>query len=244
MHITREDLARLVVLQEQDKVIDALQAAVSDAPAQIAALRAESDAEKAAVAAAKEKLTNLQLRRKEKELDLAKKEEESRKHNIELNAVKTNEAYRALQTEIDRCKSEAGEIETEVLMLMEEADALATEEKAKSAALKAAEARIDEKIRALEARKSENEAKLAAEKAKREAFVAAVPLELLAHYDNVRRRRGGVAVARLNGNTCSVCRMNQPPQALVNIAKGNTVISCESCQRILFVAEAASAKPA
>jgi len=244
MQITRDDLAKLVLLQEQDRIIDALEAAVSDAPVQIAALHAESAAEKAAVAEVKDRLTKLQLQRKEKELDLAKKEEEARKHNIELNAVKTNQAYKALQGEIDRCKSEAGEIETHVLMVMEEADVLAKEEKAKAELLKAAEARIAQKIAALEARKAENEGKLSAEKGKREALVVGVPADLLTHYDNLRRRRAGVAIARLNGNTCTVCRMNQPPQILVNIAKHNAVVSCESCQRILYIAEAADAKPA
>ena len=244
MQITRDDLAKLVFLQEHDRIIDALQAAVSDAPGQIAALRAESEAEKAAVAEVKGRLMKLQLQRKEKELDLAKKEEEARKHNIELNAVKTNQAYKALQAEIDNCKSEAGEIETEVLLIMEDADALAKEEKAKAELLKAAEARIADDIRGLEARKAENESKLSAEKGKRDAFVVSVPAELLTQYDNLRRRRAGVAIARLSGNTCTVCRMNQPPQILVNIAKGSTVVSCESCQRILYTAEAADAKPA
>ncbi|MBI5243758.1 MAG: hypothetical protein HY922_08765 [Elusimicrobia bacterium] len=244
MQITKDDLAKLVVLQEQDKVIDILEAAIAEAPGQIEALRAEADAEKTALAQAKDRLLKLQLERKEKELDLAKMEEEIRKHNIELNAVKTNEAFRALQTEIDRCKAEAGELETRTLEIMERCDSLLKEEKAKTAKLKAAEAVIQEKISGLEARKSEDEAKLAVEKTKREALIVGLPGLVLTHYDNVRRRRGGVAVARLNGNTCTVCRMNQPPQVVVNLAKGNVVVCCESCQRILYSAELAGAKPA
>lgn len=244
MRITKDELAKLVALQEQDKVIDVLEAAIAEVPGQVEALRAEADAEKAALAQAKDSLLKLQLARKERELDLAKKEEEVRKHNIELNAVKTNEAFRALQAEIDRCKAEAGEIETKVLELMEQCDSLSKEEKAKTAKLKAAEGVIEEKIRFLEARKSEDEAKLAVEMTKREGLIVGLPGLVLTHYDNVRKRRGGVAMARLNKDTCTVCRMNQPPQVVVNLAKGNVVVCCESCQRILYRAELADAKPA
>ncbi|HAH07486.1 MAG TPA: hypothetical protein DCM05_13360 [Elusimicrobia bacterium] len=244
MRIAKDELAKLVTLQEYDRVIDALLAVLADVPKQVAALQAESAAEKAALAEVKDRHTQLLLRRKEKELDLGKKEEEIKKHNIELNSVKTNEAFRAMQSQIDRCKGEASAIETEILVFMEESDAFLREEKEKSTALKAAEIRIAEKIKVLEGQKAESEGKLAAERAKRDAFAAAIPGELLGHYDNVRRRRGGVAMARLEGETCTVCRMNQPPQSKVNLAKGHEIVACESCQRILYPSELAAAKPA
>lgn len=244
MQITKDDLAKLVTLQEHDKVIDALLAVIADVPKQVSALQAESNAEKAALAQVKDRHTKLLLKRKEKELDLGKKEEEIKKHSIELNSVKTNEAFRAMQSQIDRCKAEASGIETEILEIMEQGDALAREEKAKAAALKDAEVRIGEKIKVLEGQRAQSEAKLAAEKGRRDAFASGIPSELLTHYDNVRRRRGGVAMARLEGETCTVCRMNQPPQAKVNLSKGRQVVACESCQRILYPSELAAAKPA
>jgi hypothetical protein len=244
MNAAKVDLSKLVTLQEYDKIIDALLAVIAGVPGQVAALHAEADAERAAVAAAKDVYVKLQLKRKDKELDLGKKEEEIKKHNIELNAVKTNEAFRAMQSQIDHCKEEASAIETEILVLMEEGDGLSRDEKEKTVALKAAEVRIQEKIKVLEAQKAESEGKLAAEKGRRDVFVAAIPVELLTHYDNVRRRRAGLAMARLEGETCTACRMVQPPQTMVNLAKCSQIVCCESCQRILYPSELAGANPA
>lgn len=244
MPMTKEDLAKLVGLQEQDRILDSLKASIDQIPVDIEALRAESAQEKAALAAVKEQSTQVQLRKKAKELELSQKEEDARKHGRELNAVKTNEAFKALQNEIDKAKAAAGDLETEILMLMEESDKLSREEKAKAAEIKTAEAEIGKRIQSLEAKKAELDAKFAAEKSKRESLASAVLAELLTQYEGIRRRRQGVAVSRLTGGTCSVCHMTQPPQILVNIAKGNRLTTCESCQRILYNPEPAGARPA
>lgn len=243
MQMTKDDLANLVGLQEQDRILDSLKASIDQVPLDIEALRAESAREKAAVAAVKEQLTQVQLRKKEKELELSQKEEEARKHGRELNAVKTNEAFKALQSEIDKAKAAAGDLETEILLLMEESDKLSREEKAKAGELKTAEAEIGKRISVLDAKKAELEGKHAAEKAKREAMAAAVNAELLSRYEGIRQRRQGVAVSRLDNGTCTVCHMKQPPQILINIAKGIRLTICESCQRILYSPEPAGAKP-
>ncbi|MFA6093783.1 MAG: C4-type zinc ribbon domain-containing protein [Elusimicrobiota bacterium] len=243
MPVTKDDLAKLVALQEYDRTLDALRVEISGIPGRIAALNSEAEAERGALAEAKDKSARLVIKRKEKENQMAQKEEEARKYGRDLNSVKTNEAFRALQTEIDRCKAAAGEIETEILLIMEEGDQLVREEKEKTASLKAAEVRVQEKVKVLESCKAEAEAKLAEEKARRDAYAAGIPAEMVSQYDAIRVRRSGVAVSRLDGKTCGACRMNQPPQAMVNVAKGTKLVLCESCQRILYSPEIAG-KPA
>src|SRR5689334_14383037 len=104
MPINKQDMLKLVALQEQDKLLDSVSAAIALVPKDIDAIKAEVDEEKKRVAAAKEKTTQLQLKKKNKELDLSKLEETARKHGTDLNSVKTNEAFKALQGEIDKAK--------------------------------------------------------------------------------------------------------------------------------------------
>jgi len=245
MPITKQDLTRLVGVQEQDKLLDSIEAAIRLIPEDIAALRSEIEAEKTKFNAWKEKTIAVQLRKKEKELELSKQEELVRKHTQDLNQVKTNAAFKALQSEIDRAKAQGGDIETEILMIMEEADAFSLEEKTLKTEVARVEADLQKQIGVLESRKSEQEARLAEEKGKRAALAVAVPPDLLDLYDQTRKRRRGIGISRVRGNLCEVCHMTLPPQDVLNTIKGTTIVHCDSCQRILYNSEsAATAKPA
>lgn len=245
MATTRHDLARAVKLQEVDLRLDALQAEIDQVPREIAALQAELAGEKARLADVKARQTAAQLKKKEKENELSQREDAARKHGVELNLVKTNEAFKALQTEIDRAKAAASEIETEILLIMEELDKLVKEEKAAAADLKSAEGRVAEKVKALESRKAGLESRRSEEAARRAEASAGLPEEFMRVYDHTRKRRGGIALSAVKGNTCSVCHIALPPQVVVNAAKGGGLISCESCLRILYSPEALApaAKP-
>jgi predicted nucleic acid-binding Zn-ribbon protein len=55
----------------------------------------------------------------------------------------------------------------------------------------------------------------------------------------------GVAVARAEGERCTVCQVRLRPAVFVNVLKNDQIVQCDSCQRILyFVLPAASASPA
>src|SRR5207244_10281573 len=86
-------------------------------------------AEKNRLAVAHERGKQVTLARKAKELEVADKEAAIKKHQNELNAVKSNEAFKALMHEIDRAKAEKNQIEDAILQLMEEAEAVVRAEK-------------------------------------------------------------------------------------------------------------------
>ncbi len=57
----------------------------------------------------------MQKLKKEKEMELAAREEKIKNNNLELNSVKSNDAYKALLTEIDNAKIEKTAFEDEIL---------------------------------------------------------------------------------------------------------------------------------
>ncbi|MDE2293091.1 MAG: hypothetical protein KGL53_13505 [Elusimicrobia bacterium] len=233
MAITKDDLAKLLLVQAQDREADALKKRLAQIPEDIAAIRADIEAGKAGVDAAKRKSAEVALKRKDKELEMAQKEAAIKKHQGELNAVKSNDAFKALLKEIEDAKKAVSDIETEVLTLMDEGDAAAKGEKAAAADFKAFEAKHNELVKSLEAKKAELEAQAAAADERRRGLLAAVPAELAEKYEKTRERRQGVGLSRVDGNMCTECRMTITPQTLINIKKGHTIEFCDSCQRIL-----------
>jgi len=80
------------------------------------------------------------------------------------------------------------------------------------------------KLRDLEARRSE-----AAKK---------VDPALLSRYENIKKRRAGVAVCPVIGNTCRGCNRNIPPQLSIVLRRADSLEACPNCHRIIYSAEA------
>jgi hypothetical protein len=53
-------------------------------------------------------------------------------------------------------------------------------------------------------------------------------------YERVRKGRRGIGVAEAIEGRCSACQMAVRPQFAQELKRGDKVMSCESCQRILY----------
>jgi predicted nucleic acid-binding Zn-ribbon protein len=122
--------------------------------------------------------------------------------------------------------------ELEVMEALEPADkaAAALEEQGKAlskrmqeaqAEMGAAQAEIDQSIMGLRTQRTE--------------LAAAIPASLLSEYDKLRAHLGGVAVARLVGNSCSGCHLTLAPSELAEIQRAPeaALLHCEECGRLL-----------
>jgi predicted nucleic acid-binding Zn-ribbon protein len=87
------------------------------------------------------------------------------------------------------------------------------------------------RLRAEQARLKE---RLPAEQARQAAARRTVPSDLLALYENLRSRRAGRAVAELDGDMCSACRVAVPPTKLEAARFGEELVYCGNCGRLLW----------
>ena len=53
-------------------------------------------------------------------------------------------------------------------------------------------------------------------------------------YEKVRKARRGIGIAEALEGRCSVCNMAMRPQFFQDLKRGDQVMSCESCLRILY----------
>jgi predicted nucleic acid-binding Zn-ribbon protein len=239
--LTKEQLQELIALQVQDSELDKVQAALDGIPVMIAGLKRQIEEGRAQAAAFKAKTMDLEKKKKEKELELAQKEEAAKKHGGELNSVKTNEAFRALQGEIDRAKAEGSEIETQILVLMEEIDVSRKSEKAAAVSAATEQKEFDAEILKHEARLAEKKAEFETAKTARDLAAAPIPAEAMKVYDYVRSRGKLNAIVAIDKTMCSACRISLAPQVIVEATKLKSLVCCESCQRILYRLEALNA---
>jgi predicted nucleic acid-binding Zn-ribbon protein len=231
----------LVALQDKDKVLDAIQKDIDSVPPRIAAVQADLANEKKRMDAAKAKTMELEKKKKSKELDVAQKEEAARKHTGQLNELKSNEAYKAMQIEIEKEKAAAGDIETEVLVIMEEIDKSKAEEKAVAAELKKIEDFSKTDLAKLEAELSHAKGLFAEAKVARDAAAEPVPADLMKVFNHIRSRGKPDAVVPVVDGHCGSCQMTLTPAMIAEVAKLKSLPVCESCQRILYKPEQSTA---
>ena len=234
MALTKEALAALVALQAKDNVLDAIQKEIDAVPPRIAALKNDLEGEKKHMNEAKAKILELEKKKKSKELDAAAKEEAARKHAAQLNDLKSNDAYKAMQAEIEKEKAAAGDIETEILVVMEEIDKAKLEEKSATADFKKTEEFSKKDLEKLEAEMSHAKGRFETEKVGRDAAAALVPPSEMKVYNHIRSRGKPDAVVPAIDGHCGSCQITLSPSLVAEIAKVKNLVTCESCQRILY----------
>src|ERR1700733_10807553 len=158
---------------------------IAEADARVAASRAELDHSKAAqLATVKD--------RKKYELDVDGWKEKVRKYKDQTSQIKTNEAYKALQHEVQMAEEEIAKAEDRLLEQMVAGEEYDRRIKISEKSLK----EVEEVVRAdrskIEAEKAENKKDLADLNAERLRAVAEIPENLLDHYDRIVRKHNGV----------------------------------------------------
>ncbi len=230
----KQQIELLVILQDKDIVLDKLKKQLFDNPLAIAEHKQTLDQYRAEAEQSKNKLLDMLKLRKEKEIDLLTKEEEIKKHNMELNSIKSNEAYKALLIEIEGAKANKSVLEDEIIDLMEKIDQESVSVKQSENDLKAKESEIQAKISKIEEDSIRIQSEIEKLQAEREEFAKKIPDELLGKYNYIREGRDGLAVVGLDGDTCEGCSTVLRPQTINDIYKGKDFVICDNCSRIIY----------
>ena len=240
------EIQRLVDLQAVDLRLADLRGKLSALPAQLAAVEKRVADGKQQVAAAKEALTSSLKDRKKYEIDVETWKEKARKYRQQSGEVKTNEAYRALQHEIENAEKEAAAAEDRLLERMVAGEQFERDVKAAERALAEIERAAADSRQQLKTEQAALRADAAEREAERKTLVAGVPENLLANYEAIARRRHGVALAEVRGESCGMCGMLVRPHVVQELRRAESVemFQCETCTRILYYVERAPAPAA
>ncbi len=232
-------LEDLLVVQEHDLAIDRLrhrretfpeQAKLDELEQQIAAL----DASLAGVAARRDDVVRRQQRH-EDELSSVEAKIAEVDRRLYSGAVTAPRELQAMQADVASLRRHQSDIEDQILEVMQEREPLDTEvadlEQQRAALVREADA-LRQAIAALTA---EIDVETATESEARAAAAESVPDDLLAQYEGLRARRGGVGAARLVNGRCSGCHLALSASELDRIRHqaDDAVALCDQCGRIL-----------
>ena len=230
-------LEHLVRLQAVDLRLIDLRERLSQFPARIAEVNARVEAARGQIAAAREAHVGSLKDRKKYEIDVDQWKERAQKYRTQSFEVKTNEAYRALQHEIQNAEGEVGKAEDRLLERMVSGEEYERQVKAAERALAETDTAAAGERRELEAEQAATQKELEAAEAERAEAAAGVPEDLLEQYHHVARRRNGIGVAEVFKQSCAQCGVMIRPHVIQAMGREETqeIFHCETCTRILYL---------
>lgn len=233
----KEEIVNLVQLQTIDTEIFALKKELSGHPQILKDIQSGLEAFKAKLKNLEETKQKLQLKQKEKEIELATREESIKKAQAHLGQLKTNKDYQTKLREIESFKADKSLIEEDTLNLMEEIDVLKSSIDAERNVVATEEKNSGEQKNALSARGQDIEARLQNLTGKRKILADTIDKKILERYEHILHGKEGMALVRVQENSCQGCFMHVPPQVINEIKMHERLITCEMCARILYLEE-------
>jgi predicted nucleic acid-binding Zn-ribbon protein len=232
-------LKSLIELQAVDFRLIGIRERLSRFPKRLAEVEASVTAARQQVTAAKEALLTGQKERKTYEMDVEQWKERAKKYRSQSGEVKTNEAYKALLHEIQNAENEVAKAEDRLLERMVSGEEYDRQVKAAEAAVKEIEAAANKERQTIQAEYNAAQKELAAAEALRAAAIAAVPEDLVDHYERIAKRHGGVALAEIRGEGCGQCGVHIRPHVIQQLQRDSNegFFHCETCTRILYYAD-------
>ncbi len=230
----KEKLLLLISMQECDSQLVKLSSKKIKLPQKICKMEEDFQLYKENVELNKRKHDELKTRRAECEAKIKKISEGMIKTKERLLEVKNNKEYQAMLKEIEAAEKSRGEIETQIIALMEEMDKLSILVKKDDETLQQAVIKHEEEKKIIEDDLNAVDADTATWTEKRADLQKSIPVDILAQYERVKKRNNGVGVIPVWKAVCNGCQMKIPPQLYNELQRSNELLSCPNCNRIMY----------
>jgi hypothetical protein len=228
-----------VELQRVDHQVSAIRAEMDTFPKRVQEADAQLAGAKAALASAKEAQAHDVSERKKIEFDVQQWKDRAKKYRDQSGAVKTNEAYKALQHEITNAEAEMAASEDRQLTAMVAGEEAERRVRKSEADLRESEQAVNAERKRIQALHIEKKKQLDVALAERAKALEPVPEEFRTLYERIAKRHNGTAVAEAREGQCRGCGMRVLPHIAEELRReGNEeVFRCESCGLILYTLE-------
>jgi uncharacterized protein len=228
------DLEKLITLQEIDLKVQQLKTRLTTIPAEREQIKDRFNEFSSAFNEATEKLEESRTERRRLERELEDTQHHHEKYKEDLMKVRNEKEYTTCLREIDSTKKAASQLETQLLQLMEQIETLEAEVSKYAPQVENRRQAVEEELAACDRELVSTEQEIERIKLERDRMASSIPKPLFNNYERVARLRNGIALSEILNGSCSACRMKVRPAAFSQVRKGDQIIICENCSRILY----------
>jgi uncharacterized protein len=228
-----QDLALALRLQALDRKIAILEGEIATLPKHLSEIEKKLEAHTRRLEADRTALAANQRDRKKLEGEIQVHDQKISKLKDQTLLAKTNEQYRAFQNEIDYAQAEIRKAEDKILDLMEQSESLDKNVKSAEIDLAKQKTHVDAEKARTHGRTAVDKKQLAEAVAERKSIAQQMDPKMNAHYERIRKKTRGTVIADASDGRCDACMIALRPQFSQDLRRGDEIMFCESCGRML-----------
>jgi len=231
----KAELQKLIALQNLDTSIRKLEKDQEAIPERRAVIEGEFDQRAFEIRALESRRDEAKHTRARVENEVVEQRGRAERAERNLMSSKKQDEYTAAIREADAARKQISALETQILEqleILEQAEAALNERASEIATLNSDR---EARLKAFDEESATIAERLAAARKDRDELFANLPKQMSGLYARIKARiRDGVAVAEARNRSCTACFMSLRPQVMAEIRRGEEVITCDNCGRILF----------
>jgi uncharacterized protein len=241
----KAELEKLINLQKTDSEIRRLKQSLNTADTRRAELEREFEKHAFSIREIQDRRDRLAAERAEFDNQIASNKTYLERAERNLKHAQNQKEYETAMRETDALQKQIAAFETQTLENMTALEEVEKEIESRAEEINTLDQKRAEAIAGFEAEIERDRAELTRVEDGRDDVFKTLPANLAVVYNRLAQRsRDGIAVAEVINGACSACFMALRPQMLVEVKRGEQIITCESCTRILYFAPADTAAAA
>jgi uncharacterized protein len=232
----KAELEKLIDLQKTDTNIRRLKKSIETAEDRRAGIEQEFEQHAFSIREIQGNRDRLNAERADLDRQIAENKTYLERADRNLKHAQNQKEYETAMRETDAIQKQIAAFETQVLERMTALEEVEKELESRAEEINTLDAKRDAALAEFDKEIDAHRAELDGELKKRNDAFVTLPAQLAAVYNRLAQRsRDGIAVAEVVNGSCSACFMSLRPQMQVEVKRGDQIITCESCTRILYI---------
>ena len=230
------ELDKLIELQKTDTNLRRLKSLLDTAETRRAEIEQEFEQHAFSIREIQTRRDDLNAKRADLEKQIAENKTYLERADRNLKHAQNSKEYETAMRETDALQKQISAFETQVVETMELLEAVEKELEERAEEINTLDSKRAAALKEFDKTIAVDKAEFDKETGHRKTAFATLPARLAGVYDRLAQRsRDGIAVAEVVNGACSACFIHLRPQVQVNVKKGDEIIVCENCSRIMYM---------
>lgn len=231
----KAELEKLIELQITDTNIRRLKKTIDTADQRRAEILEEFEQHASSIRDIQAQRDKANAERADLERQIAENKTYHERAERNLKNAQNQKEYETAMRETDALQKQISTLEAQVVEKIEAAEEVEKVLAERSEEIDTLESKREAAIAAFDTEVKKAKKQFDSESGKRKEVFITLPKNLASVYDRfAQRSKDGIAVAEVINGSCSACFMQLRPQMQLEVRRGDQIITCENCARILY----------
>jgi predicted nucleic acid-binding Zn-ribbon protein len=230
------ELDKLIELQTTDTNLRRLKKQLETAQTRRAEIEQEFEQHASCIREIQGRRDSINTRRADLERQIAENKTYLERAERNLKHAQNQKEYETAMRETDALQKQIAAFETQIVEGMEEVEGVEKELEERAEEISTLDSKREAALKEFDSELKKARSEFDSETKRRQSVFATLPDRLASVYNRMAQRsRDGIAVAEVVNGSCSACYMSLRPQVQLEVKRGDQIITCENCTRIMYI---------